>query len=160
MSARDFDRYVADLTGLSAVAYHEAVLTQGQVEPVDHMFYYMMRGPWGVFSRSGSKPYPAYYGLRNFAEAVHGAVRVPGPVRPAPGWYALATRRNDGSVRLLLTAYGAKDALRLKVKGADLKSATVVVEKGEPAAFKGFTFADGELRLPKPAGDAVYLFQD
>ncbi len=160
MSARDYDRYLADLTGLSAVAYHEAVLTQGQVEPVDHMFYYMMHGPMGVFSRSGSKPYPAYYGLRNFAEAVHGAVRVPGPVQPAPGWYALATRRNDGSVRLLLTAYGAKDALRLKVKGADLKSATVVVEKGEPAAFKGFTFADGELRLPKPAGDAVYLFRN
>ena len=156
----DYERYFASLIGMSSVAYHSAVLTQGQVEPVDHMFYYGLHvGGYGVFSLE-RKPWPAYYGFLNFAEVAHGAVRVPGPVQPAPGWYALATRRDDGSVRLLLTAYGAKDALRLKVKGVALKTATVVVEKGEPAAFKGFAFAEGELRLPKPTEDAVYLFRN
>ena len=144
-----------------AVAFTTATLTQGQVEPVDHMFFYAAYvWLWGLIDGVTCTPRPVYYAMRNFAEAAHGAVRVPGPARPAPGWYAFATRRDDGSVRLLLTAYGAKDALRLKVKGADLRQATVVVEKGEPAAFKGFTFADGELRLPKPAQDAVYLFRN
>lgn len=156
----DYDRYFASLKGIPAVAYHSAVLTQGQVEPVDRMFYYALHvSGYGLFSPSG-KPWPAYYGFRDFAEAAHGAVRVLGPVSPAHGWYALATRRDDGGVRLLLTAYGAKDALRLKVKGATLRRATVVVETGEPAPFGGFTFADGELRMPKPSHDAVYLLRD
>ena len=160
MFRTDYKRCVADLNGVPSVAFQCAVLTQGQTEPIDHLFYYAMHiGSWGIFDAQNC-PRAAYYGFRDFAEAVHGAVRVPGPVRPAPGWYALATRRDDGSVRLLLTAYHAKDALRLKVKGAALKSATSVVETGEPTSFTGFAFADGELRVPKPAGDAVYLFRD
>ena len=154
-----YDRNYEDLTGLSSAAFHSAVLTEGQVEPVDHLFFYAMQvAMWGVFDQVG-RPRQTYYGFRDFAEAVHDAVRVPCPVCPAPGWYALATRRSDGGVRLLLTAYGAKDALRLKVKGATFKSATTIVEKGEPVPFKDFTFEDGVLCLPKPAQDAVYLLR-
>ena len=158
-SVEKYDNLLESLTGVQSAAHQCSVLIAAQVEPIDHMFYYAMHvGYWGIFDAVG-RTRAMYYGFRDFAEAVHDAVRVPCPISPAPGWYALATRRSDGTVRLMLTACSAKDALRLKVKGAVLKSATTIVEKGEPVPFKDFTFADGVLCLPKPAQDAVYLLQ-
>ena len=97
-----------DLTGVHGAAFDVAVLALGQDEPLDRAYYYSASsGCWGLFKPGSGLPQPGYYAFRAFADVAEGEVRLSTAVPAKSGLHALASRRADGRVLLLISAYRA-----------------------------------------------------
>jgi len=100
--------------------------------------------------------------FRFFAELAHGgAERVACPLRPAKGWYAVASRRPDGEGRLMAAVYPADggdgtaaDEIRLALPGVEhVRIEGISRAFGRVPAPEG-SFAGGVLTLRRPASGA------
>ena len=98
----------ADLTSVHGAAFDVAVLALGQDEPLDRAYYYSASsGCFGLFKPGSGLPQPGYYAFQAFADVAEGEVRLSTAAPAKSGLYALASRRADGRVLVLVSAYRA-----------------------------------------------------
>ena len=149
------------LNSVDSMAFTAATLSLMQDSAVDMMNFYSMKSPnWGIFD-TAMQPNPPYWALVAFAQLAHGRTRVAAPTKPADGWYALASKEENGRGHLLVTAFKAYGDLHVAVKGG-LKPVRVrlIDAASELEEISGWSWKDGKLWIPRFMCDSACWLVD
>ena len=105
------------LNSVDSAAFTDASQILMQDSPVSMMHFYSLKSDnWGLFT-AAMQPQLNYYSMLAFAQLAQGKVRVKAPLKPQEGWYALASKDDEGRGRVLVAAFKSYGGLSIAVKG-------------------------------------------